>query len=205
LLSRGVTPARPAPTALFYAVDGDEGVALWASGMETGDDWTRQVVRDDAEWRTLERFLPGVHEEFRTAEAPLVALAAPTVETLSDVITDGSRHLTLAIRSRIAAPYLRLRAAGQPQVRLVAVNGKALAESAEDGFDLDYLGAPDGGIVVELVTSAPTEPIALDLWEHRYGLPTIGGLPGPRPATQFPVADYWSDRTIVRRGVVIGG
>ena len=205
LLSRGVSAARPAPTALLYALDPDEGIALWASGMETGDEWTGRVVREEAEWRTLERFLPGVREEFRTAEAPPLSLPAPLVEVMLDEIVNGSRHLTLAIRSAIAAPYLRLRAAGQSRVRLQAVNGKALAGGGEEGFDLDYLGAPDTGIVLELVSSAPTAPIALDLWEHRYELPSVGGLPGPRPATLFPVADYRSDRTIVRRSVVVGG
>lgn len=203
LLSRGVTAERPAPTSLLYAVDGDEGTALWASGTAAGDDWTRRVIPDDAAWRTLDRFLPGVADEFRTVEAPLVELPAPTVETLSDAIVDGSRYLTLAIRSAIAAPYVRLRTVGQPRVRLVAVNGKALADSVEGGFDLGYVGASDGQIVMDLVTSAPTEPIALDLWEHRYQLPAIDGLPGPRPATLFPVVAYWSDRTIVRRSLVV--
>jgi hypothetical protein len=205
LLSRGVSTARPAPTALLYAIDPDESVAFWASGMESGDEWTRRVLPGDGEWRTIERFLPGVREEFRTAAAPPVALPAPTVEILSDETVHGSRHVTLAIRSAIAAPYLRLRAADESRIRLQAVNGRALADSVGNGFDLDYLGAPDAGIRLDLVSSTPAAPIALELWEHRYELPSIGGLPGPRPATQFPVADYWSDRTIVRRRLVVGG
>lgn len=204
LLSRGATPERPAPTSLLYAVDGDQGTALWASGT-MADDWTGQVIPANADWQTLEWFFPGAVAAFRTVEAPLVELPAPTVETLSDTIVEGARHLTLAIRSAIAAPYLRLRAVEQPQVRLTAVNGKALADRVEGGFDLGYVGAPDGRIVVELVTSRPTEPVVLDCWEHRYELPSIDGLPGPRPPTLFPVGEYWSDRTIVRRSLVVGG
>ena len=205
LLSRGVSAARPAPTALLYALDADDGVALWASGMETGDEWTGRLVPENGERRALERFLPGVREEFRTAAAPTLELPAPVVEILSDETADGSRHLTLAIRSAIAAPYLRLHAAEGSPVRLRAVNGKVIEDSGGGGFDLDYLGAPDAGILVDLVSSAPAEPIALDLWEHRYELPSIGGLPGPRPATLFPVAEYWSDRTVVRRSLAVGG
>jgi len=205
LLSRGATEEHPAPTSLLYALDADSGLARWATGMEVSDAWTGSAVPDDAEWITLERFLPGLHREFRAAPAPVVSVPVSAIETLADDTADGRRRLTVALRSEEPAPYFRLRATDQPHVRLAAVNGRELEGRGESGIDLDYFGAPEGGIVVTLETSAPAEAIVLDLLAHRYGLPSVPGVTRERPPTLFPVADHWSDRTIVRQRIVIPG
>jgi hypothetical protein len=98
-LSSGYNSKYPKPDTISYWLDTDTGKASWISFDEKPDNWTSQFLNGHVEASTLRLFNPVDGDAILKAEAPLVQLYPPNIETLEDSTTGGKRKLRLRLVS----------------------------------------------------------------------------------------------------------
>jgi hypothetical protein len=95
---------------------------------------------------------------------------------------------------------------------LVAVNGRPISSARNFGesdeplsgeWSLEHWGAADGGIVLDLTATSPSEPIELLILETVHALPrVISSRDLSRPPHLAPNVLSLTDQTIYRQAVV---
>jgi hypothetical protein len=198
-LTAGFTPQHPRPAAVCYALDSASGRALWFSDTLTSDPWIAQFIPENSPRAPLPGFLP--FSDVRQAAAPALALAAPEIEILDDKQLNGSRSLTLHVRSARQAPGLVLIADPPLSVRGFTVNGRPLnGDPVSANFLIKYFvyrAAPPEGIQVQIDLAAST-PVHLRVLDSSDGIP---GTHQPRPPNVMRAIVYWpyNETTVVGR------
>jgi hypothetical protein len=197
--------AHPKPTMMAYALNADNGRALWASTASRMDSWTAAYVGASAKREKLAGFYPDwLRAQFFQGTAPAVALAPPEAQLLDSSTDGGVRTVHLRIRSARGARTLRL-AVTEGTVVDAAVNGHALGKPSDarwggGAWGVDYSNASDEGIDLLFHVQGAT-PLRLAVTDQTAGLPAIPGANLPvRPADTMSF--QWGDTTMVRKGFV---
>jgi len=196
-------PENPRPTNLVYALDADQGDAVWASFKPQPDPWTKAVLPDDPELRPLPELL-GYPRKLATGPAPVIDLDEPRFElTGSD---GGVVHLRIVPPA--GADRMRILLSPRDGVDGVTVQGRdadlssvpARPGAADGPVVLTYFAPPPEGVDVDVTTSQPDElqVAAVGQW---WGVPSAEqGGPGPMPDGFMQSPWPWdADTTLVRR------
>jgi hypothetical protein len=196
---------RPAPSSAAYLLDDDAGQALYLSAQAATDDWTAQFL-DGARVADVEPLLPGFGRML-LAPAPLVALPAPELTLLSDVVDGAVRELRLRLASSRDAPVLALGVGAETPVEALLVEGRPVASRhlGADGANLTISGRFDDGVELVLVTQAiaDVELTIADLSWDLLHLPELQ-VP-PRPPHLMRAQTSIADAVIVRRSWSLPG
>ena len=203
-LSARPNAERPAPSTLVYAYEHGSGAALWAtSPTEEGRDLAATAWAESSasgpfdQSRDLEGF------GYRSGVVPVrtasvVSAAPPSVMLLGDSVIDGTRHVTMRVRSEIGAEMLAFRFNGG--TRAHSINGKPL-DNPETIVGMDHWGEPDGSVELEL-TLPPLEAIDVTVIEHLLRPEELlGAEPFERPDGLAPDIVWMSDRAMFRYSV----
>lgn len=202
----GYSSTHPKPSLLSYALDADNGKALWTSSVVRADSWTAQYLGNSPSRGKLPDFVPDWYPiDFFRHEAPSVALPAPQAELLEDSSDGATRALHLRITTPRHARTLHIGVA-QAEVLNASVNGHDLGKPSDarwhqtGHWGFDYANPPAGGIDVQVRVQA-AGPVTIVLVDRSSGLPTIPGMNfPPRPADSMPI--HSGDQTMVRRSFV---
>ncbi len=214
IVTVGPDADRPAPSTLAYVMDRDLGSAYWVTTQADNDGWVEQFVGTEIEWRQLDHLIPGAQRQYRISEAPVDdgKLVGARVEVLDDLVVDGFRCVRVAIRSTVGVEKLQIEPVFPATVSLRSVNGKRIAAARNFGesddlpvgeWRLEHWGTPVDGVVLELQSGSPDEPIELLLLETIHKLPQLPGAPDlERPAHLAPNVLSLTDQMIYRQAVV---
>jgi hypothetical protein len=201
----GFNREQPKQNDVFYGMDADTGVAVWASTDPRPDAWSAQFFGRTPGRGTLEAYFPGLQRPFMKQDAPATNAPAPEVKVLEDTSRDGVRTLRLKIVSPRQAPLVSVYADAQADVQRVAINGRQLAAAPQTGaarpepWVLRYYGLPGEGIEVMLEVKS-SAPLKLRVVDQSYGLPAVGGSPAAaRPEGMMPATLPYSDSTLVSK------
>jgi hypothetical protein len=176
--------AHPWLDNLRYEYDANTGQAVWVSEATRRDEWLAQIFPTDR----------------LRAEAPVVDLPLPELETLDDQVENGLRtlHLRLAADPGVVRYRFSVQA-GSAQPALT-VNGKPVRLGVSPDGDwrtIDLYAPPADGY--ELALQYPVEsPITIRLENSMLGLPAGLDLP-PRPEN---IASF-GDSTTVRLDTIL--
>ncbi|OON70565.1 M20/M25/M40 family metallo-hydrolase [Hymenobacter sp. CRA2] len=194
------TAEHPQQTHLYYLLDADQAQAHWLSANPQPNAWTRQLLPAPT-FSPLPNLFPGSAQPLLHQVAPVLALAAPTIEVLADSIVPNGRHCRVQVRPRRAGVVsLRLswergrlrglRVAGHP------VEPASLATS--NGYvTLTFFAPGPEGVLLEL-DAADGRPLPLLVTDRSLQLPAVAGTP-PLPASLIPAPGYSSFTTQVAK------
>ena len=214
VLSAGPDAEHPAPSTLAYVMDRDLGSAYWVTTQASNDGWVEQFVGTEIEWEQLDHLIPGAQRRYRIAEAPVDdgKLTGARIEVLEDLVEDGTRRVRVAIRPTIGVEKLQIEPVLSGTLSLHSVNGKPVSAARNFGdsdempageWQLEYWGTAATGVVLELQSGAPDEPIELLLLETIHKLPQLPEGPDlTRPPHLAPNVRSLTDQMIFRQAVV---
>jgi len=94
------TEQSPKPNSLVYTLDADTNTAVWATYDNVLDDWTQNFLGDDPDiFNEDKSFASKYRTGFSfTKNAPVKAIAAPTIMIKSDTVIGASRHINMVIK-----------------------------------------------------------------------------------------------------------
>jgi hypothetical protein len=212
--SAGSDPAHPGPSTLAYVVDRDLGSAYWITTQRDNDGWVEQFVGEEVTLGEIDHLIPGAQSRYRVADAPVEerGLLGAIVDVLDDRVEAGSRVVTVSILSPVRAEKILVRPVYPDSISLVAVNSRPVSFARNFGeneaplsgeWSLEHWGAADTGLVLDLTTDSPDEPIELLLLETIHELPrVISSRDLSRPPYLAPNVLSLTDQTIYRQAVV---
>ena len=144
----------PQADSIFYALNADTGQALWISEDSQPDVWTSQFLGTAFKRGKLPELFPHLSNEFLSAPAPVLDLAAPQVNLLSDRSTGGTRTLHLHITTPSQMPWVEVSIGSTSPISAITLAGTHIpyqndpAQSQSEWVleDFPILGAARAGI-----------------------------------------------------------
>ena len=182
----------PRPGHVFYALNADEGRAVWASADREPDKFTAQFLTNVYERGGLIEFIPTTFDGFMKKPAPASALDPVEVKVVGDEVKDGVRTLRLRVASRRQAPHVIFTALAAGDIT-AALDGRPVERKLGQRLAMNYYGAPPEGFEVAL-TVRSQEPIKVRAIDVTPQLPSLPDAPfKPRPeylsVSQMPYGD----------------
>jgi hypothetical protein len=198
--------AHPKPSLLAYALDADNGKAIWTSSAARVDSWTAHYVGTSPSRGKLPDFYPVWYPiELLQHDAPLISLEPPQAELLDKSSDSATRTLHLHITTPRHARTIHV-GVTESEVLSASVNGHELGKQSDarwhqpGQWGFDYSNPPANGIDLQLHVQGLGQ-VTIVLVDRSSGLPTIPGANfPPRPADSMPV--HSGDQTMVRRSFV---
>lgn len=205
----GFNRDRPQPTNLFYALNADNGKAVWASTDEQLDPWTAEFFTEGVKKGAISDYIASNFNRFNSGQAPVASLPAPEVSLVSDNTNDGVRTVRLRITSRRQAPFMSVTLESATEVIASSVNGKQIENSQMPAqtelnrlWRLAYYAPPAEGIELDLQVRS-SESLKLRVQDQSFELPaSLTASFKPRPADKIPTAypfNPFGDATIVSK------
>ena len=184
----------PRQDTLFYAVASNLKRAYWLSADKQLDQWTQTFFENQKEkHRVPEIFGEDSPISLWSADAPVLPLPPPQINTVADSHIDGKRILKLKIKSIRHSPKLSVAIEGVDVVSS-HVAGQVYTKDQQSNWRLDSFGLRDEDLLIDL-TVKPGVPFTLRTTDYSYGLPetklTI------RPADTIPKPGEYSDTIAV--------
>lgn len=170
----GYNKAQPLQTELMYAIDLDEGKAMWISPQQHKDEWNAQYLRAENR-ESFEEFYPGLKVSLWKSEAGMTvkAPAAGTIELIGDSLIAGSRELRILVKPSPSSNSFDLWLPESSRLKELdskPTKKRPIPVSEAEKTLVRFFAPPVGG--VELVFSVPDQdPVSLRLIERILGLP----------------------------------
>lgn len=191
--------AHPRPDTLVYSVNAEETKAKWLSYDRTLDAFTSRVIDVNAARDAGPAYTAGLERPVLSADAPLEALAPPAATVVKDSTIDGTRTVTLDIKSTRGARSLLVRLPSDLKLAAAGWNGMSMpmkeSSPASSPWSLRFYNLPPEGASLELRFSAQ-EPARIWIADSTPGFQP-NALPPPRPDDTIP--GYGSDVTLVTK------
>jgi len=186
------TRERPKPDSIVYAWDGIRDTARWLSYDPEPDDWTRQFLTPTPKISSA-----GIFDDFVPArrmlarEIPPIPLPAPEVRVVDRHSAGGKNDLQIHIRSRRAAPVIRLQASQLAAATQIFIDEHLIHQKDSLGSPIQFIefhGLPAAGITLRLVLPAEITFKMLEIIEIRPDLAEIQQENWKsRPANRMPM------------------
>ncbi|HUW62935.1 MAG TPA: M20/M25/M40 family metallo-hydrolase [Candidatus Bathyarchaeia archaeon] len=177
-------PNTPVMNSVSYGLDRTTGQAWWISTDKAPDEWTSQFFPPGTKKKSLREFVPFDRAPRLKAPAPVVELAPPTVEVISDTRrNDGSRDVSLRLTSPRRVPEIRFYIDAPTRVLQATVDGRQIRvgrfSSSRGGWWFHYEIFPRSGeATVDLVIEGKG-PVTGRVLEKSYELPPVPYAPRP--------------------------
>ncbi len=197
---------QPLQSSIFYALNHEDGNALWVSNVESPDHWNQQFF-DKPDRSPLNEIYPYAGKMRLKSKAKAVTFDMPEVETYSDTIWDGGRIFSFRLKTAEGAENLQLYISAKAGLKFLAIDGHEVnnnlfyTEPFRDYYMLNYFGWPEEGIEFTLECMS-TEPIEILVFEKKLGLPSKLEYT-PMPASVIPQTGYESYLTLLRSRFMI--
>ncbi|WP_374088877.1 M20/M25/M40 family metallo-hydrolase [Methylomicrobium lacus] len=168
---------RPKPNSIVYAWDGATDTARWLSYDAEADDWTRQFLSAEPEISTAGIFADFVPvRRLLARETQPVPLAAPEVRVVEQRSAEGKNYLGIHVRSRRAAPTIRLNADNMAAAAQIYANKQLIYQNPRADSPIQYIefqALPAEGITLTFVLPADLRMKMVEIIEIRPDLGEI--------------------------------
>ena len=177
-------PKTPMMNSVSYGLDRTTGQAWWMSTDDAPDDWTSQFFPAGTPKVSVQEFVPFERAPRLKAPAPVVELAPPTVEVMSDTRRDdGNREVSLRLTSPRGVPEIRFYIDGPAHVVEARVDGRELwageLPGHRGGWSFNYEIFPrSGAATIDLVIEGEGM-VTGRILEKSYELPPLPYTPRP--------------------------
>lgn len=177
---------QPHFTSLIYAQDADEEQSYWLSTVGL-DDWNSQYIKGDVDVLEQPLFFPNSSSRHHTAEAPDVALDAPTLEVLEEDEDDLQKIRIVRIKSPRGG-HLKIAANEGLEFYSASINDLFLGTTFRS---VRVLGIPEEGIEMVLAYDKDKE-LTLRVMNWQEGLPPslVKSSPAHIPTTDFVMYQF---------------
>jgi hypothetical protein len=203
-LTSGFDADHPRQSALFYALNassqqGSNRSAYWLSADKQLDGWTSTFFPGVQAKQSVPELFGDSFQNMWIAPAPVLALLAPTIETLEDkdsAITDknfAKRKIKLRVKSPRLAPKLKI-SIESIDVLDSKVAGQVYSQTPQPHWYLDSYGLTDEGLIIELTVKAGV-PFMVRAIDFTYGFPAT--VRNPWPTGMMSKPNEFSDTTAV--------
>lgn len=182
----------PRPGHVFYALNADEGRAVWASADREPDEFTSQFLTGGYERGGMLEYIPTTYQGFMKQSAPTAALEPVEVTVIGDGVEGDVRTLRLRVASRRHAPHIIFTALASSDIT-AALDGRPVERKLGQRVMMNYYGASPEGFEVALSVKS-RDPIKVRAIDVAPQLPTLPDAPfKPRPehlsVSQMPYGD----------------
>jgi len=168
---------RPKPNSIVYAWDGATDTARWLSYDAEADEWTRQFLTEKPAISTDGIFADFVPvRRLLVRETQPIPLPAPEVRVVEQHISEGNNYLGIHIRSRRAAPTIRLKADNMAAAAQIYADKQLIFQNHRAVSPIQYIefqGLPAEGITLSFVLPAGLRIKILEIIEIRPDLAEI--------------------------------
>lgn len=189
---------KPKMNSLTYALNLDNGKALWLSTDTQPDEWVSQFIpADQASREDYSAVLPTEHGGCIHAPAPPASLAPSKVEALEDSTVDGKRTLVLRYTWSRSIEETRFEVPMPARVLSASVDGMGDVVADMSGWNLNVGYLPyNGEMTLRLTLDASVPgPMKLQVVEDSFHLPELTQMGyRPRPEWMIPkpnTLDWW--------------
>lgn len=171
------TKDRPKPDSIVYVWDGVRNIATWLSYDPEPDDWTRQFLTAKPVLGSVGIFDDSLPiQRLLTKKTTPVLLAAPEVHVVEQRMAQGKYYLGLHIRSRRAAPLIRLKADNMATAVQIYADNELIHQKLPADSPLafiEYHGLPAQGITLTFVLPADMPMKTVEIAEIRPDLTEV--------------------------------
>jgi Predicted aminopeptidases len=207
ILTTATDTNHPKLDSVFYALNADNGKAVWASFDKSPDEWTAQYLSAHPGSEIMPQFFYGNSQRpFLQSPASVESLAAPSVAVLSDSTNNDVRTLRFNVSSPRRASVFAIYFDSELEVLNATVNGKRIesnstpaSKAREKQWAMMYYGIPAEGIELVLDLRANV-PVKMRVVDQSYGLPETQNTPyTPRPSNVILAPLPFNYSTLVSR------
>ena len=182
----------PRPGHVFYALNADEGRAVWASADREPDEFTSQFLTNVYERGGMIEFIPTTYRGFMKKPAPASTLDPVEVKVVGDEVKDGVRTLCLRSASRRQSPHVIFTTLAAGDIT-AALDGRPVERKLGQRLTMNYWGAPPEGFEVSLSVRSQ-EPIKVRAIDVTPQLPSLSeanfkSRPEHLSVSQMPYGD----------------
>lgn len=158
--------------SIFYGVNTNTGMHIWASYDDQPDEWTALFLGKTVHKETLPEFFPGSSRKFLQASAEALPLEAPQLNVIENTSIAGERQVRVRVISPRHAPTLSFFIGKDTPVTSASVNGKEIpaARTVQGDWTLQYYAVPANGIDL-LLKVKTTGPFQVQVVDMSFGLP----------------------------------
>lgn len=191
----------PRPSHVFYALNTNEGSAVWASADREPDEFTSQFLANDFERGGMIEYLPTTYQGFMKKKAPLAKLDPIEVKVVGESIEGGVRTLRMRIVSSRQASHIVLTALAEADIK-AEIDGRSVSRNIGKRLTMDYYGAsPDGFELTLSVNSLePVKVKAIDVSPH---LPNFAEMPFKQRPDYLSVSQLpYGDSSVVTKSFI---
>jgi Peptidase family M28 len=196
-LTSGFDVDHPRQNTLFYALDSKGQSAYWLSTDKQLDQWTSTYFPKAQAKQAVSALMGSGYPAMWVAQAPLLTLPPPTLETLEDSVIKGNpankRKLTLRVKSARMAPKLKVTIEGCA-VLSSTVAGQPYTKFAEAHWRFDSVGLNEEALDIEIIVNAGNT-FAIRVVDVSYGLHADGQ--NSRPSSMISKPSEFGDSTLV--------
>lgn len=187
---------------LFYALDANNGTAVWASRDKKPDSWVSSFLKENPREVPSGELLPWSKRDFRIGDAPVINLPPADVH-IEAQRTEGDRRIVrVKIRSQrpTTAMYLSAKGTNNAVVAEARLLNKRVS-CPEGKLGILYYAPPTDGFTLELHITPANGIADLQVDDFSLGLPEIPGQGVPtRPDNLMGSMErYETDTAMVRR------
>jgi len=186
ILTSRFDPAHPRQNSVFYALNSDNGKAMWASSDAVEDEWTSQFLGAHPRRERNSAFLPPGSQTIFENDAPALSLPAPVLSILTDQTVGTLRVVTVKIGSPRQARVVNFLVSSDAPVlggEIDRVPWKFDPQRPRESFFIRYEAFPADGVEMTFMLRAGHR-LNLRVLDESSGLPQLPGL------TVRPRADW---------------
>ncbi len=190
----------PSLTHLMYALDTDDGVAVWMSEESEPQPWTAGHLANEPA-TVADRFPAFGAELLRTGPATTATLPAPALTLVSESRSGDQRTMRLLLDPQRAARFTTLHVAAATPVTAATIGGRpaevGIPADGRWGFGFVFHAPPETGVEIEL-TVRSTGPVTFRVMDGSDDLPTVPDF-RPRPPGVGVLGSHSSELVAVAR------
>lgn len=204
-LQSSFTKERPHPTSLVYLLDADGEQASWATYNHVLDSWLKPYFsgKDTPDAQENELFSSKYGTGFtHKSAAPLIPLAAPSVEIISDTLHSDLRRVEICITPHRMVNRLE-GFANTSEIQELWVNDQQILIDHKSGSKRLFRHfITDNESTRMVISLTPGSPLELSLYEASFDLLQNQKLRVPsRPENTIPMPFVVNDAVIIHKTV----
>ena len=162
---------------IYYALNADNGKAVWASELTDHDERTAQLFNGAQEKGSLADFAYGrKSRQYTLVSAPPAPLPAPEISVVEDKAIDGVRTLRMKVSSPRQAGTVSVYLDSNAEVLSSSLDNKPINDEPRNQWGVNIDGFPRQGVELQLQVRT-SEPLKIRVVDQSFGLPALNATP----------------------------
>ncbi len=184
-----------------YWFDADSSRAYWVSEFLESDEWNSQFFKNGVR-EPLTEIYPHAERPRLKNPAPIISLASPKMEILSDTVIKNRRYVEIEITTGREAAFCELLFNNHSGLIISSVNGREINPDAYKDWPIDFCELQYHGLSTQplrlSLNSNIEDPTEIIIIERQIGIREMEGYE-PMPDSVIPTTGYNSYQEVVKK------